>query len=227
MKNIRIVLIAVCIAVLGGGSFAGTVHVRDYYRKDGTYVHAYDRSSPGTGSSVSSVSEYEDSRTGTAATTSVSMSAPRFIPAPNPAADPNWVPAKMVSGQYIPAHLKNDPDFAAINKPALAGASIRGSHTHSARSGTQRLSRTTQWRQSVRSETSYTSSTGVIERDSRGHIKRSESAKHRFMHMTGHPNGWPGHVVDHIIPLKRGGADDPSNMQWQTVEEARAKDKWE
>jgi hypothetical protein len=34
-------------------------------------------------------------------------------------------------------------------------------------------------------------------------------------------------VVDHVAPLKRGGADAPSNMQWQTKEEAKAKDKWE
>jgi len=34
-------------------------------------------------------------------------------------------------------------------------------------------------------------------------------------------------MVDHIQPLKRGGADDPSNMQWQTVEDAKAKDRWE
>lgn len=37
----------------------------------------------------------------------------------------------------------------------------------------------------------------------------------------------PGYTIDHIKPLKRGGADAPSNMQWQTKEEARAKDKWE
>jgi 5-methylcytosine-specific restriction endonuclease McrA len=32
----------------------------------------------------------------------------------------------------------------------------------------------------------------------------------------------PGYVVDHIVPLKRGGADSPENMQWLTVAEARA-----
>ena len=34
-------------------------------------------------------------------------------------------------------------------------------------------------------------------------------------------------MVDHIIPLACGGADGPSNMQWQTVAESKAKDKWE
>jgi hypothetical protein len=37
----------------------------------------------------------------------------------------------------------------------------------------------------------------------------------------------PGYVVDHVVPLKRGGADKPENMQWQTVARARAKDKVE
>jgi hypothetical protein len=64
-------------------------------------------------------------------------------------------------------------------------------------------------------------------RDSNGHIARSETAKKAFMTQTGHPNGWPGHVVDHVDPLKRGGADTPANMQWQTKSEAKAKDKWE
>jgi hypothetical protein len=37
----------------------------------------------------------------------------------------------------------------------------------------------------------------------------------------------PGFVVDHVVALKRGGRDSPDNMQWQTVEEARAKDRYE
>jgi hypothetical protein len=36
-----------------------------------------------------------------------------------------------------------------------------------------------------------------------------------------------GYVIDHIKPLACGGADRPSNMQWQTTAEAKAKDKWE
>ena len=37
----------------------------------------------------------------------------------------------------------------------------------------------------------------------------------------------PGYVIDHIKPLTCNGADDPSNMQWQTKAEGKAKDKWE
>ena len=64
-------------------------------------------------------------------------------------------------------------------------------------------------------------------RDAAGRIIRSEAARRAFMRQTGFPNGRPGYVIDHIIALKRGGADEPNNMQWQTVEEAKAKDKWE
>jgi hypothetical protein len=34
-------------------------------------------------------------------------------------------------------------------------------------------------------------------------------------------------VVDHIVPLERGGAEAPENMQWQTLAEAKAKDRVE
>jgi len=67
----------------------------------------------------------------------------------------------------------------------------------------------------------------TVKRDENGHIERSEAAKQRFMTQSGYPQGRPGYVVDHIRPLACGGADDPSNMQWQTVEAAKAKDKWE
>jgi hypothetical protein len=73
----------------------------------------------------------------------------------------------------------------------------------------------------------------AIERDAQGHIKRSESAKNDFKALypcpvNGHRSGpCPGYVIDHIKPLACRGADDPSNMQWQSVEDGKAKDKWE
>jgi hypothetical protein len=58
-------------------------------------------------------------------------------------------------------------------------------------------------------------------------IERSAKAKHDFEKETGYPLGRPGYVVDHIVPLACGGADAPSNMQWQTVAAAKAKDRVE
>lgn len=70
-------------------------------------------------------------------------------------------------------------------------------------------------------------------RDHRGRIKRSQQAKNEFKRQhpcpaTGRSRGpCLGYVVDHVVALKRGGADSPGNMQWQTREAAREKDRWE
>jgi hypothetical protein len=37
----------------------------------------------------------------------------------------------------------------------------------------------------------------------------------------------PGYRKDHIKPLACGGPDAVWNLQWQTIAEARAKDRWE
>jgi hypothetical protein len=66
-----------------------------------------------------------------------------------------------------------------------------------------------------------------IARGDRGRIQRSAAARHAFARQTGYPNGRPGYVIDHIKPLACGGADAPSNMQWQTIAAAKAKDKVE
>ena len=79
---------------------------------------------------------------------------------------------------------------------------------------------------STRRTTHYKAVPGVA-RDSHGRIKRSESAKREFERETGYPHGRPGYVVDHVVPLARGGADDPGNMQWQTIADAKAKDRVE
>lgn len=65
------------------------------------------------------------------------------------------------------------------------------------------------------------------QRDARGQLKRSTTVRQRFQRLTGHPKGRPGHRVDHIVPLKRGGCDCVTNLQWLTIEEKRAKDRVE
>jgi len=70
-------------------------------------------------------------------------------------------------------------------------------------------------------------------RDSRGRIARSPAARSAFERehpspATGRNRGdCPGYVIDHVKPLECGGVDAPSNMQWQTVAEGKAKDKTE
>lgn len=45
---------------------------------------------------------------------------------------------------------------------------------------------------------------------------------------TGHVRGaCPGYQVDHVNPLKCGGADRPSNMQWLTIAAHKAKTRAE
>ena len=56
---------------------------------------------------------------------------------------------------------------------------------------------------------------------------RHREAAQAFRKQTGYPHGRRGYVVDHVVPLACGGADTPSNMQWQTIEAAKAKDKVE
>ena len=66
-----------------------------------------------------------------------------------------------------------------------------------------------------------------VPRDDKGRIQRSAAARHSFARKTGYPNGRPGYVIDHIVPLACGGGDAPSNMQWQTIAEGKVKDKVE
>jgi hypothetical protein len=62
---------------------------------------------------------------------------------------------------------------------------------------------------------------------------RLASAKREFQlahpcPATGHTSGaCPGYVKDHVVSLACGGPDAPSNMQWQTRADAKAKDRWE
>jgi hypothetical protein len=133
-----------------------SVHVKGYYRKDGTYVAPYDRSAPGSGRPKNSGSRSFSSYGGTTNRT--------------------------------------------YKKNYLAEG-------YSANSS--------------------------VQRDKHGKIKRSSSAKAAFERQspcpsTGKTRGkCPGYVVDHINALECGGADAPSNMQWQTTADAKAKDRTE
>lgn len=64
-------------------------------------------------------------------------------------------------------------------------------------------------------------------------IARSVKAKDEFRKSHPYPStgkthgACPGFVIDHVHALKHGGADAPSNMQWQTTQAAKQKDRTE
>lgn len=66
-----------------------------------------------------------------------------------------------------------------------------------------------------------------IPRTADGRIKRNPAVVRQFKQQTGYHEGRPGYVVDHIVPLKRGGCDSVENLQWQTIRDAKEKDRWE
>jgi hypothetical protein len=80
---------------------------------------------------------------------------------------------------------------------------------------------------------SHSRATPGVARDTHGRLTRSAAAKAAFKKShpcpsTGKSRGaCPGYVIDHVKPLKRGGRDAPDNMQWQTVQEAKIKDRTE
>lgn len=63
--------------------------------------------------------------------------------------------------------------------------------------------------------------------------RRSHAATVAFQRSTPCPStaaprgSCPGYVIDHVTPLCAGGADAPENMQWQTIEDGKLKDRRE
>jgi len=119
--------------------------------------------------------------------------------------------------------------FASLLAPTFADAKGAGSHSSghsSGHSGTHSTPHSS-------THSSGSKAAPGVPRDSHGRIKRSSIAKHDFQKShpcpsTGKASGpCPGYVIDHVTPLKRGGADKPGNMQWQTKEAAKIKDKTE
>lgn len=56
---------------------------------------------------------------------------------------------------------------------------------------------------------------------------RNPAVKHQFDLSQGYAHGRKGFIVDHICALSCGGIDSITNMQYQTIIESKAKDRWE
>ena len=57
-------------------------------------------------------------------------------------------------------------------------------------------------------------------RDAKGSLIRSKSRRTLFLRMTGHKDGKVpnGMAINHIVPLRCGGCDLPSNMEIMSIE---------
>ena len=65
-------------------------------------------------------------------------------------------------------------------------------------------------------------------REYRSHAVTREFQREHPCPSTGQTSGaCPGYRKDHVVPLACGGPDAVTNLQWQTVPDARAKDVWE
>lgn len=110
---------------------------------------------------------------------------------------------------------------------AKSSGSRSGAHTHSTKSTRSPAPR------HVKATPTAKARCTSCARNSSGRIQRSNAARSAFQRKNPCPStgkvsgGCPGYVVDHRQPLKRGGQDDASNMQWQTKAAAAAKDRVE
>lgn len=114
-----------------------------------------------------------------------------------------------------------------------SGGSHSASHSGSFHSGGAHSASRASSSHSSGAKSSASHSYPGVKRDSRGKIVRDPHAKEAFRKTNPCPStgktygNCPGYVVDHVQALKHGGADDPSNMQWQTRQAAKEKDKLE
>jgi hypothetical protein len=132
---------------------------------------------------------------------------------------------KRKNGTTVQAYQRAPAGMGAMRSTAGRGLAL--TRTPSVRSSAP--SRAVQRRSTV----ARAPAAGTAPRDAKGRIARSAAAKDGFKKAhpcpaTGKSSGpCPGYVIDHVQALKHGGADAPSNMQWQTVAAAKAKDKVE
>jgi hypothetical protein len=72
-----------------------------------------------------------------------------------------------------------------------------------------------------------------VARAADGRIARSSSVRYQFRKANPCPSNaslrgpCAGYAIDHIVPLKRGGADAVSNLQWLTIGAWKEKTRWE
>jgi hypothetical protein len=110
----------------------------------------------------------------------------------------------------------------ALSCLALPVIASGGGHSHSSGASLAHSSSGAHSSSSHSTTGSHNTTPPWVHRDSHGKIARDPRQTEAFKKQhacpaTGKTYGpCHGYVIDHITPLKRGGSDAPSNMQWQT-----------
>lgn len=106
------------------------------------------------------------------------------------------------NGTYVRPHVRTAPDGYAYNNI---------------------VSRENKGYGSVHGSFYRSNSSHIVYRNGHTTTERSQTAKRRFLRGLGLKRVPPGYEVDHKIPLFKGGADEPWNMQLLTEEEHHRK----
>jgi hypothetical protein len=132
--------------------------------------------------------------------------------------------ALLLAGLLVAPNVSAEQKSSTGKSSSSSSASKDSGSADSHKKSGAKKSTTTKTKSPAAHRASYCTSCA---RDAHGRILRAEAAKRAFMRQTGFPHGRPGYVIDHIFPLACGGADNTSNMQWQTIAASKAKDKIE
>src|SRR5438552_9060664 len=109
-RKTGILLASIFLAIASAFAGGGTVHVHSYYRKDGTYVHAYDRAAPGTGSY--SPSMYEPTTRTSSTSVRTTSSTTSYVPAVPDNATVHVHGYYRQDGTYVQEYVRSAPGMA-------------------------------------------------------------------------------------------------------------------
>jgi hypothetical protein len=93
--------------------------------------------------------------------------------------------------------------FALLTPVSAAGSKGGAKTTHAKASKASSTKPKTSKASKPKRQSSTKPAVSVV-RDENGRIQRSAAARHAFARHTGFPNGRPGYMIDHILPLACG-----------------------
>jgi hypothetical protein len=213
---------------------AGRVYVHGYTRKDGTFVKPHYRNSPDSGSnSAKSFTPYIGDNNGSISSGNMAgtpylADVPRKAPAVQE--DPevvakyrNKILEGVVAWQMEKAEAGSDSAQCAIGMRYLKGDGLAQSETI----GRTWLVESAKQGNSDAYDVLKNVDFEVPFKDKSNRVIQSTSARREFLVKSGYPKGRIGHVIDHIVPIEKGGADVVGNLYWASYKEAREKETWD